>query len=251
MNPQSSEMQGAVSSSGEDEAAAAIQQMFSSIAPRYDLLNHLLSLNVDRLWWRRAARAFAPIVQRPGARILDLCCGTGEMAFALAKVRGAGNAEITGCDFSAPMLALARRKSARIQNPPSWLQADALSMPLPGAGFDLVVSAFGFRNLASYDRGLREIARVLKSGGEIGILEFSRPSGALGRLYSFYFGRILPRIGAAISGVRGPYEYLPASVARFPSPPEMLERMRAAGFRDANWTPYTFGVAGLFRAIRA
>jgi demethylmenaquinone methyltransferase/2-methoxy-6-polyprenyl-1,4-benzoquinol methylase len=234
----------------EREAAAAVQQMFSAIAPRYDLLNHVLSMNVDRLWWRRTARTFALVLQTPGAKVLDLCCGTGDMTFALAKVRGEAGVEITGVDFSAAMLGRARAKSAAMQNPPRWVEADALNLPLPDSSLDLVVSAFGFRNLANYDRGLGEIARVLKPGGQVGILDFAQPGGAIGKLYAFYFRRILPRVGTFISGVRGPYEYLPASVERFPSPSEMLARMAQAGFARPSWTPYTFGIAGLFRATR-
>jgi len=128
-----------------------------------------------------------------------------------------------------------------------WIEADALSLPFPGAQFDLVTSAFGFRNLADYDAGLREIYRVLCPGGECGILDFGEPGGLIGKLYKVYFKRILPRIGTMISGVHGPYAYLPASVERFPGPAQMLERMRAAGFREASWTPYTFGIAGLYR----
>ena len=127
------------------------------------------------------------------------------------------------------------------------MEADALSLPLPSSHFDLVTSAFGFRNLADYDAGLREIIRVLKPGGECGILDFGEPKGIIGKLYRFYFRNVLPRIGTLISGVKGPYAYLPASVERFPEPQQMLGRMRAAGFREATWTPYTFGIAGLYR----
>lgn len=234
----------------EHAAAAAVRQMFTDIAPRYDLLNHLLSFNIDRIWWRRTARVFAPILQCPGSRVLDLCCGTGDMTFALAKIRGQATAEITGVDFSAAMLERARAKSAGITNPPQWVEADALALPFAEGNFDLIVSAFGFRNLANYDAGLREMARVLKPGGELGILDFGQPGGLTGKLYALYFRRVLPRIGTLISGVHGPYEYLPASVERFPATAEMLERMEAAGFRNAFWTPYTFGIAGLYRATR-
>jgi len=127
------------------------------------------------------------------------------------------------------------------------MEADALALPVGDARFDLVVSAFGFRNLADYDAGLREILRVLRAGGEVGILDFGEPEGALGKIYRVYFRRVLPVIGTMISGVPGPYAYLPASVERFPDPAQMLERMRAAGFRDVSWTPYTFGIAGLYR----
>ncbi len=229
--------------------ALAVQRMFSAIAPRYDLLNHLLSLNVDRLWWRRTARAFDSILYRNDARVLDLCCGTGDLTLTLMRQAGAARPQILGADFSHPMLVRARAKSSgtRLQ----WIEADALQLPFADAQFDLVTAAFGFRNLANYDAGLREICRVLRPGGEVGILDFGEPGGLLGRIYRVYFRRILPAVGTLISGVRGPYAYLPASVARFPSPDEMLGRMRTAGFTAAcGWTPYTFGIAGLFRGKR-
>lgn len=220
--------------------------MFSSIAPRYDLLNHLLSFNVDRLWWRRTARVFAPILARSDARVLDLCCGTGDMTFALHRQAGKTTALIVGADFAHPMLQRARCKGEGTRL--NWVEADALRLPLPDASLDLVTAAFGFRNLADYDAGLREIARVLRPGGEVGILDFGEPRGFLGLVYRLYFRKVLPRIGTIISGVKGPYKYLPASVERFPAPQEMLQRMRAAGLREAYWTPYTFGIAGLYRA---
>lgn len=231
--------------------ARAVREMFTAIAPRYDLLNHLLSANVDKLWWRRVARSFRVILSRPGAQVLDLCCGTGDMAFAV--LRQAPQARIIGADFSHAMLRLAlgksRQRAAR-QASVHWVEADALRLPFPDQSFDLVTSAFGFRNLTDYDAGLREIRRVLRPGGQCGILEFGEPPGILGRVYELYFRYLLPKIGAAVSGVRGPYAYLPASVARFPRAPEMLERMRNCGLRDVAWTPYTFGIAGLFRAGR-
>lgn len=236
-----------------DSAARAVREMFTSIAPRYDLLNHVLSFNIDRLWWRRAARAFAPILTQPDARVLDLCCGTGDMTFALCKRAGKCAQQILGADFSHAMLqrawSKAPEKVAQNSNSstPQWIEADALRLPFPGEYFSLVTSAFGFRNLADYDAGLREIVRVLKAGGECGILDFSEPKGIVGNLYRMYFKQVLPRVGALLSGVRGPYAYLPNSVERFPQPQEMLERMRRAGFREASWTPYTFGIAGLYR----
>lgn len=130
---------------------------------------------------------------------------------------------------------------------PGWIEADALCLPFPDQYFNLVTSAFGFRNLADYDAGLREIARVLCPEGECGILDFSEPKGVMGRLYRVYFKQILPRVGTILSGVRGPYSYLPNSVERFPEPQEMLDRMRHAGFREVSWTPYTLGIAGLYR----
>lgn len=232
----------------QDSAARAVREMFTSIAPRYDLLNHVLSLNVDRLWWRRTARTFRHILTRPQARVLDLCCGTGDMAFALRRHAGRGAPQIMGADFSHAMLQRALSKSTGLNGfSPAWIEADALSLPLPGEHFDLVTSAFGFRNLADYDRGLREIVRVLRPGGECGILDFSEPKGMMGALYRVYFKEVLPRVGTMISGVRGPYAYLPASIQRFPEPEEMLLRMKTAGFAEATWTPYTFGIAGLYR----
>ena len=227
-----------------DSSARAVREMFTSIAPRYDLLNHVLSMNVDRVWWNRAARTFAHILQRPDARVLDLCCGTGDMTLALRR-RAAESATLTGVDFSHAMLERARDKFAGTSL--RWIEADALHLPFADAHFDLVTSAFGFRNLADYDAGLREILRVLQQGGECGILDFGEPAGIIGKLYRIYFRHVLPRIGTMISGVKGPYAYLPASVERFPPPEQMLDRMRRAGFRDASWTPYTFGIAGLYR----
>ena len=222
--------------------------MFTSIAPRYDLLNHVLSFNVDRMWWRRTARTFRHILMRPDARVLDLCCGTGDMTFALRRQAGTSSPQIMGADFSHAMLQRATSKSS-VQNgsAPAWIEADALNLPFPSEHFDLVTSAFGFRNLADYDAGLREIARVLRPGGECGILDFGEPKGAMGALYRIYFKQVLPRVGTMISGVKGPYAYLPASVERFPAPEEMLTRMKIAGFVEATWTPYTFGIAGLYR----
>jgi demethylmenaquinone methyltransferase/2-methoxy-6-polyprenyl-1,4-benzoquinol methylase len=230
---------------GDPQAAArAVQEMFTSIAPRYDLLNHLLSLNVDRMWWRKTARRFAAVLGRPDAKVLDLCCGTGDMTLALLRQAGRSSARILGADFSHAMLQRARAKSAGTAL--RWIEADALCLPFANAQFDLVTTAFGFRNLADYNAGLREIVEVLKPGGECGILDFAEPRGVVGNFYRIYFKRVLPVIGAAISGVHGPYAYLPASVERFPEPAEMLERMRAAGFREVSWTSYTFGIAGLY-----
>jgi demethylmenaquinone methyltransferase/2-methoxy-6-polyprenyl-1,4-benzoquinol methylase len=127
------------------------------------------------------------------------------------------------------------------------IEADALQLPFPDASFDLVVSAFGFRNLANYSAGLTEIHRVLRVDGEFGILDFSEPGGLFGKLYAFYFRNVLPKIGGLISGKSGAYEYLPASVHRFPAPEKMQDEMRASGFSDVSWTPYTFGIAGLYR----
>jgi len=232
-----------------ESAAKAVREMFTSIAPRYDLLNHVLSCNIDRLWWWRTARKFDDILKRPEVRVLDLCCGTGDMTFALRRRAGSDTAQILGADFSHAMLqrAAVKGKGTTLR----WIEADALRLPVPDGHFNLVTSAFGFRNLADYDAGLREIARVLAPGGECGILDFGEPGGMLGRLYRVYFKKVLPAIGTVLSGVRGPYAYLPASVERFPAPDEMLNRMHQAGFREVSWTPYTFGIAGLYRGVKS
>jgi demethylmenaquinone methyltransferase/2-methoxy-6-polyprenyl-1,4-benzoquinol methylase len=239
-----------------ESAALAVREMFTSIAPRYDLLNHVLSCNIDRLWWWRTARKFDAILRRPNARVLDLCCGTGDMTFALLKraisqlpsATPEAAPKILGADFSHAMLQRAETKGRGTAL--RWVEADALRLPFPDGNFNLVTSAFGFRNLADYDAGLREIARVLAPGGECGILDFGEPSGLLGQLYRVYFKKVLPAIGTLLSGVSGPYAYLPASVERFPSPDEMLGRMHQAGFREVSWTPYTFGIAGLYRGVK-
>ena len=235
--------------SDRDSAAKAVQEMFTSIAPRYDLLNHVLSFNVDRLWWWQTARRFDRILRRPGARVLDLCCGTGDMTFALRRRARHPGVQILGADFSHAMLQRAAQKangSGHGTKTLRWVEADALRLPFPDGHFDLVTSAFGFRNLADYDAGLREIARVLRTGGECGILDFGEPRGLMGKVYRVYFKKVLPAIGTLISGVKGPYAYLPASVERFPAPEELVARMKQAGFGEASWTPYTMGIAGVY-----
>jgi len=242
----------------EAEAARAVRQMFDSIAPRYDLLNHVLSASVDRLWWWQTARKFKTILADPEAAVLDICCGTGHMTRALLKGRPRGARPILAADFAREMLSRgARQFTARKAGDAGAIaiEADALHLPLRSASLDLVVSAFGFRNLANYEAGLREFARVLKPGAQLGILDFSEPGGLIGKAYAVYFRRVLPAIarllsGSAAAGKDGPYNYLPASVAKFPAPAEMLELMRATGYTDCAWKPYTFGIAGLYTGVR-
>ena len=234
-----------IGANDEASAAVAVRDMFSSIAPKYDFLNHALSMNVDRLWWNRTARMFDSILSQSNVKVLDLCCGTGDMTFALQRRMKGASTELVGADFSHPMLVRAREKTG--EKPIRWVEADALNLPFSTGQFDLVTAAFGFRNLVNYDRGLNEIHRILAKDGEIGILDFGEPRGLIGAVYRVYFRHVLPAIGTVISGVRGPYAYLPRSVQRFPAPEEMLERMRVAGFREVSWTPYTFGIAGLYR----
>jgi demethylmenaquinone methyltransferase/2-methoxy-6-polyprenyl-1,4-benzoquinol methylase len=233
----------------EASAARAMRQMFDAIAPRYDLLNHVLSANVDRLWWRRTARRFRDVLARPEAAILDICCGTGDMTMALMRRRPRGARPVLAADFARGMLDRGARKFER--HGVTVLEADALHLPLKAESLDLIVTAFGFRNLANYEAGLREFQRVLKPGGQLGILEFSEPGGLIGKAYAVYFRRVLPAIGRVICGKNGPYNYLPISVGNFPPPTGMLELMRRTGYAECSWQPYTFGIAGLYTAKRA
>ena len=234
---------------GEADAARRVQIMFDSIAPTYDRANHLLSFGLDRWWWNRAAKAFAPVLARSEARVLDLCCGTGDMTAALLRYRPPAAAEpVLGIDFSAPMLEVARHKHAQARA--TFVEADAMHLPLASGTIDLAVAAFGFRNLRNYADALCELRRVLRPGGSFGILEANQPGGLTGSLYTLYFKHLLPRLGGTISGRPDAYRYLPASVERFPRPPRMLEMIRQAGFIEASWTSYTFGTAGLYRATR-
>jgi demethylmenaquinone methyltransferase/2-methoxy-6-polyprenyl-1,4-benzoquinol methylase len=222
--------------------------MFDRIAPRYDLLNHVLSCNVDRTWWWRTARRFRRILARPEAKVLDICCGTGDMTMALLRRRPANGQPVIAADFSQEMLARARKKLAgrRVE----VVEADALRLPMADGSLNLITTAFGFRNLANYQAGLKEFYRVLAPGGELGILDCSKPDGLVGKLFGVYFRYLLPAIGSRISGDAVAYGYLPSSVEKFPSPPAMLELMRRAGFVDVSWTAYSFGIAGLWRGMK-
>lgn len=247
----------------EASAALAVQQMFDSIAPRYDLLNHLLSANIDRLWWRRTARSFHAVLARPEAAILDICCGTGDLTMALLKLRPPRSRPILAGDFARAMLSRGARKFASPRLRPSSrnagnseapyaipLEADALHLPLRAGSLDLIVTAFGFRNLSNYEAGLREFYRALKPGGQLGILEFGEPGGLIGKAYALYFRRVLPAVGRMICGRNGPYNYLPSSVGDFPPPGQLLAMMQSAGYVDFAWQPYTFGISGLYTAVR-
>jgi demethylmenaquinone methyltransferase/2-methoxy-6-polyprenyl-1,4-benzoquinol methylase len=228
--------------------------MFDAIAPRYDLLNHLLSANVDRLWRRQTARRFRTVLAEPDAAVLDICCGTGDLTMALLKHRPPDTRPILAADFAPEMLSRATQKFSTHKAGAACavpLEADALHLPLRSESLDLIVTAFGFRNLANYEAGLKEFHRVLKPGGQLGILEFSEPGGLMGKAYAVYFRRVLPAIGRAIYGKDGPYSYLPVSVGIFPPPGEMLSLMGATGYAECAWQSYTFGIAGLYTGKRA
>jgi demethylmenaquinone methyltransferase/2-methoxy-6-polyprenyl-1,4-benzoquinol methylase len=229
----------------EIEAAAHVREMFGRIAPRYDLLNHLLSLDVDKLWRRRVARRFSAVLHGPNASVLDLCCGTGDLAFAFRKESPSG-AKIIGSDFVPEMLVRARAKAEAATAAVEFIEADALNLPFTAASFDLVSCAFGFRNLANYEAGLNEILRVLRPGGAAGILEFAEPSGKVfGALYRFYFCRVLPLLGGMISGNASAYAYLPSSVSAFPSPEALQMQFERAGFVDVQFQRWTGGIVTL------
>jgi len=235
--------------------------MFTDIAPTYDALNHILSINIDKRWRIRTAKILRPILQRENAIVLDLCCGTGDLSLAM---RAQGPAKIVGADFAHTMLTRARAKSAATLagNKDSvissgarnllFAEADALRLPFADSTFDLVTTAFGFRNLANYEAGLREIHRVLKPGGTIAILEFTEPPDtALGNLYRWYFCRVLPRIGAWLSGDKHAYTYLPKSVSRFFQPAELSALLESVGYSAPAFRRWTLGTVALHTATRA
>jgi demethylmenaquinone methyltransferase/2-methoxy-6-polyprenyl-1,4-benzoquinol methylase len=234
----------------QQEASRQVREMFTRIAPRYDLLNHLLSAQMDRLWRARTAKELKLILIRQDAMVLDLCCGTGDLAFSLARN---AQARILGVDFSHAMLIRAREKALATNGakPMPFLEADALRLPFPDEAFDLVTSAFGFRNLANYEDGLREIYRVLKPSGTLGILEFTEPApGILGDAYRFYTQRVLPKIGGWISGDADAYAYLPKSVSRFFRPEEFVAILEKAGYGQARYHLMLVGSVALHIAVR-
>jgi demethylmenaquinone methyltransferase / 2-methoxy-6-polyprenyl-1,4-benzoquinol methylase len=243
-----------VGSRDEREAGQQVREMFGRIAPRYDFLNHFLSASFDKLWRKRTAGRFAAILQDPSACVLDLCCGTGDLVFAFAQqVRKSRNeaARLIGADFALPMLDFAQKKNARSRAQIAFLGADALHLPFADSSFHLVSAAFGFRNLANYKSGLREIRRILRPGGALAILEFCEPdSGLLAVLYRFYFTRILPKIGGAISGSGEAYSYLPTSVEKFPCPDVLKSWMEEAGFANVRYERWTCGAVALHTAVR-
>jgi demethylmenaquinone methyltransferase/2-methoxy-6-polyprenyl-1,4-benzoquinol methylase len=227
----------------EQEAASWVRSMFGRVAHRYDLANHLLSFNIDRLWRTRTVRRVRSILERPGARALDICCGTGDLVIALQR---ACPTPVFGSDFCHPMLVAARAKVAS-QNAPSLLfESDALRLPIRDASLDLITVAFGFRNLANYEDGLREMRRVLRTGGMAAILEFSQPPNALfGAVYGFYSHRVLPWIGGLLTGSPDAYRYLPESIRKFPTAPQLADDMRRAGFTNVTFERFTGGSVAL------
>lgn len=231
---------------GEQEGKAeAIEDMFDAIAPRYDLLNRVLSFGIDRYWRWRAVRLLAD--EQP-ARVLDVATGTADLAIRAEKMLHPR--EVVGIDLSAEMLAHGRKKLTRRGLSPriSLIRGDAANLPFEDDAFDAALVAFGVRNFEDLEAGLRGIGRVLRPGGTLVVLEFSQPRAfPIKQLYGWYSRHVLPRIGGALSPDEGAYEYLPNSVAAFPSGPAFLDRMAAGGFDDLLWTPLTFGIASLYR----
>jgi demethylmenaquinone methyltransferase/2-methoxy-6-polyprenyl-1,4-benzoquinol methylase len=210
--------------------------MFDRIAPVYDAMNRVMTAGLDRRW--RAATAAA--VVRPGDRVLDSCCGTGDLALACARAGG----QVTGLDFSERMLERARRKSGAIE----WMQGDALALPFEGGSFDSATVGFGVRNLADLELGLRELRRVLREGGRLGVLEITRPRGLLAPFYRVWFDGIVPLLGKVLPGGSA-YSYLPASVRRFPEPEDLARLLREAGFAEVSYRLFAGGIVALHTGV--
>ncbi len=231
---------------GEAEAAHWVQRMFAGIAPRYDLLNHLLSFNIDRSWRKALLEQFAGRLAQPGAKLLDLCCGTGDV---LLDLKENSRASVLGADFCHPMLLRAHSKAKAKGFAAQLFEADALQLPIANDSLDGISIAFGFRNLANYDAGLSELHRILKPGGLLAILEFSHPTAPLTRAaYGFYSRAVLPLVGGIVSGSREAYAYLPESIKAFPRANELKRMLEAAGYASANYQLLSKGIAALHTA---
>ncbi len=229
--------------------ANAVRSMFAGIARRYDLLNHVLSVNIDKRWRRRVRAELAEVLADRNAIILDVACGTGDLSIELGT---GASAVVIGTDFCRPMLDVAAKKTSGLRSDIPFLEADAMQLPLPDQTFDAVTIAFGLRNLSHFADGLAELHRVLKPGGRLVVLEFSTPTvPGFASLFDLYFTRILPRIGGAVSGSRGAYEYLPDSVQKFPDQKRLVELMSAVGFAEVRFSNLTGGIAAIHTGTRS
>jgi demethylmenaquinone methyltransferase / 2-methoxy-6-polyprenyl-1,4-benzoquinol methylase len=230
------------------EHAQRVREMFGNIATRYDLLNHLLSGNIDRRWRRLVAKALETTLSSGEARVLDVACGTGDLSLTLLE---SGKAVIVGVDFCRPMLQIAKDKASRQRLAIPFIEGDALQLPFADQSFEAATIAFGLRNLASVEAGFQELFRVLKPGGSVAVLEFSRPRmPVLRSLFNIYFKKLLPLFGGWISGSKSAYEYLPASVSRFPDQTELASIMSSAGFDAVTFRNLTGGIAALHMGTR-
>lgn len=229
--------------SNEIAHARAVREMFSGIAGKYDLLNHVLSINIDKRWRRMVREKLSDILADPSAIVLDVACGTGDLSLELKRN---ANARVIGSDFCHPMLEIANKKTTAVRESIPYIEGDAMRLPFADASFDAVTIAFGLRNLSNFAEGLRELCRILKPGGKLAVLEFSSPviPGFRG-LFNFYFTKILPRIGGVVSGSQGAYEYLPDSVSKFPDQKSLAELMRSSGFESVEYTNLTGGIAAI------
>lgn len=228
--------------------ARAVREMFSGIAGKYDLLNHLLSANIDKRWRKLVSKHLKDILENPQALVLDVACGTGDLSIELQKH---AKAKVIGTDFCRPMLAIAAEKNFKNKLSISYLEADGMNLSFADKTFDAVTIAFGLRNFSNWQNGLRELHRILKTGGKLVILEFSEPVlPGFRQAFQFYFSNILPRIGGAVSGSRGAYEYLPDSVSRFPNQKKLATMMREIGFSDVEYKNLTGGIAAIHLGIK-
>ena len=231
------------------EHARAVREMFAGIARRYDFLNHFLSVNTDKRWRRLVRKKLEDVLAREDATVLDVACGTGDLSVELQKN---ARARIIGTDFCRPMLAVAFDKNAKNATEIPYVEADGMNLSFAEASFDAVTVAFGLRNFSNWQDGLRELHRVTKKGGRLVILEFSTPI-VLGfkQIFNLYFTQILPRVGGAVSGSRGAYEYLPDSVSRFPDQKGLTEMMRETGFDRVEYRNLTGGIAAIHSGIKS
>lgn len=224
---------------GELEHSRAVRAMFSGIAGRYDLLNHVLSVNIDKLWRKKVRKQLADILANKDALILDVACGTGDLSI---ELQAGNNAKVIGTDFCRPMLTIAKEKAAEIP----FVEGDAMSLSYSDNSFDAVTIAFGLRNLSNFEDGLNELTRVLKPGGKLVVLEFSSPVvPGFRQAFRFYFSNILPRIGGIVSGERGAYEYLPDSVSKFPDQKALVEMMARCGLESVSYKNLSGGIAAI------
>ena len=232
----------------EQDASRWVRGMFGRIAGRYDLLNHLLSFHLDKRWRARAVERVADVLKRPNARVLDLCCGTGDVLLALED---RGGRSVLGSDFCHPMLVEANRKIASKRFKTPLFEADALALPMADNSLDLITVAFGFRNLANYERGMKEMLRVLKPGGVAAVLEFSQPTNKpFAALYGFFSTKVLPWVGGMISGSSDAYSYLPESIGKFPGADDLAAQMKRAGFSRVEFERMTGGAVALHLATK-